>query len=136
MSQPPSPPIGISFKNLYDSCAATVAAQNAISPNSNFKQALSIQHCYRILKKVHAAETGCSSWTFKLGQLISPYELMVLVCGCRGRSLRRASNLYSSCSRTHWRRSWRLCCRSQRRVVDLALSRAALVGWTVEPEIQ
>jgi hypothetical protein len=70
ISQPPSPPIGISFKNLYDSCATTVASQNAISPSSNRKQVLSIPHCYRILKKVHPRRNS-AHWRRKIiGQSI------------------------------------------------------------------
>jgi hypothetical protein len=62
--------------------------------------------------------------------------ILVLVCGRRCGALRRASNLYPDGGRSHWRRSRRLCSRSDRRLVDLGLSCIPLVGEPVGPKVE
>src|SRR5204863_3871339 len=60
---------------------------------------------------------------------------LVLVCSRCCCALWRASNLYSTSSRTHWRGSRRFHCRSQCCSIDLDLSRNFVVQRAVEPKI-
>src|SRR5205823_5774071 len=71
-------------------------------------------------------------WRIRLRVHVS----LVLVRGRGRNSLRCASNFHTSRGPAHRRRPRWLYCRSQRRIVDLDLSGAALVSRTMESKIQ
>src|SRR5262249_33439221 len=61
---------------------------------------------------------------------------LVLVRGRCCCALWCASNLHPDGGRSHWRRPWRLCSRSDRSVVDLGLSCIPLVSEPVGSEVE
>jgi hypothetical protein len=84
---------------------------------------------------IPAGETF-ASWLSSVRHLIWPHGFLVLVCGYRGCSLWSTSNLHPNGGRSHRRRSRRICCRSDSRIVDPALSCVSLAGGPLESTVE